>query len=369
MSTVNTVINPVSKKFAVLIGINYYNTANQLNGCINDVNNIKSFLINKCGYRNENMLVLTDNGTDIRPTRQNIIDSFVTLINKAVNEQFTELWFSYSGHGSYVSDVNGDEKDGKDEVICPVDFNTSGFIIDDYIYSDLICKLPKEANLFCLMDCCHSGTICDLPYIYDTALTTNNSNNKHVANIYSISGCKDNQTSADAYINKSYEGAMTWSFLKVLQESNYNISLLDLIKQMRSALASNFSQIPLLALTDSAHINDVFIGSSVEPIMQTNTNNTKIITFTMTVDYWFYESKWNVWSDNKNSYVFSKDNTFLISNQTTNTSLSLTPGLYRLRIWDTYGDGGVTSLVKDGNTVLVSSKLTYGKYAEYQFTI
>ena len=37
-------------KYALIIGINYYNTPNRLNGCINDANNIRNLLINKLIY-------------------------------------------------------------------------------------------------------------------------------------------------------------------------------------------------------------------------------------------------------------------------------------------------------------------------------
>ena len=43
------------------------------------------------------------------------------------------LFFHYSGHGSYIKDENGDEVDGKDECLCPIDYAYSGMIIDDEI--------------------------------------------------------------------------------------------------------------------------------------------------------------------------------------------------------------------------------------------
>jgi hypothetical protein len=45
-------------KRALLIGINYKNTPDQLDGCINDVNNIRNFLTLKLGFTN--FMVLTD---------------------------------------------------------------------------------------------------------------------------------------------------------------------------------------------------------------------------------------------------------------------------------------------------------------------
>lgn len=39
------------RKRALLIGINYTGTANALNGCINDVNNVKQFLISLYNFK------------------------------------------------------------------------------------------------------------------------------------------------------------------------------------------------------------------------------------------------------------------------------------------------------------------------------
>src|SRR5208337_4890722 len=69
------------------------------------------------------------------------------------------LVFHYSGHGSQVRDAEGDElDDGKDEVICPADFNwTDGFIKDDDLAA-LIGGLKKGVRLEVILDSCHSGT-------------------------------------------------------------------------------------------------------------------------------------------------------------------------------------------------------------------
>src|SRR3989442_1733819 len=139
-----TIINSTNKKFAVVIGINYVGTNNELSGCINDANHVKTFLIDKAKYLPENIVFLADDGVHSKPTKQNILDTFTLLVNKAINEGFNELWFSYSGHGSYQPDNNVDEKDYQDEVICPCDFSTSGMIVDDYINDNLVCKLPQN---------------------------------------------------------------------------------------------------------------------------------------------------------------------------------------------------------------------------------
>jgi hypothetical protein len=39
-----------------------------------------------------------------------------------------------------------------------------------------------------------------------------------------LAGCKENQTSADAWINNRYQGAMTYALAAVLYKYNYNIT-------------------------------------------------------------------------------------------------------------------------------------------------
>lgn len=364
-----TIIDRSAKKYAVLVGINYTGTQSALNGCINDTDNLKVVLTDKFGYLPEDILVLTDD-SETKPTKQNILNAFDTLVNKATNEGYTELWFSYSGHGSYMYDTNNDETDGRDEVLCPVDYATAGFINDDYMHANFVSKVPKDVSLFCLMDCCHSGTILDLPYLYGTALAQNNTHATS-ANVTSISGCRDNQTSADAYIVNDYEGAMTWSFINALKNADYDIKTSDLVKAMRALLAGSYTQVPMLSVSAPGDIDKPFVGTSAEVGVESETPApaTVPITFTMTTDYWYYESSWNVFSVANNANVFEVDQRFKDRYQTTKTIANLVPGSYKLRVKDTYGDGGVRSLVQNGATTLVNQSMVSGTYAEYDFTI
>lgn len=75
--------------------------------------------------------------------------------------------FFFSGHGLRHPENDGDELDGFDESICPVDFTTEGVILDNEINSTIVRPLPKGVTLHALIDSCHSGTVLDLPYVYD----------------------------------------------------------------------------------------------------------------------------------------------------------------------------------------------------------
>ena len=56
--------------------------------------------------------------------------------------------------------------DGFDETLVPVDFGRCGQIRDDYLFQKLVCPMKEGVTMTCLFDCCHSGTVLDLPYVF-----------------------------------------------------------------------------------------------------------------------------------------------------------------------------------------------------------
>ncbi len=193
--------SPNNPKKALLIGINYSNSSNALNGCINDVVQLRDFIKNNLYFNDDNIMTMRDDNpiqSMLYPTKFNIQSQIHEMVKWANNNSNSELWFSFSGHGSYVFDNNDDEKDGKDEVLCTVD---NKYIKDDWIKSNFIDKLNHDVKLFILIDACHSGTMCDLSL--------------DKKKIIMFSGCRDDQTASDAFIREEQEfrGALTHSFI------------------------------------------------------------------------------------------------------------------------------------------------------------
>lgn len=75
---------------------------------------------------------------------------------------------SLLGHGGQTADLDGDEEDGYDEVIYPVDFRVAGHIVDDEMHNIMVKPLAPGVRLTAIFDSCHSGSALDLPYIYST---------------------------------------------------------------------------------------------------------------------------------------------------------------------------------------------------------
>ena len=156
------------RRKALLIGINYFNQKGQLRGCINDVKNMSAYLVGSFGYRREDMVILTDDQQNpmSQPTKQNILRAMHWLVKDAKPND--SLFFHYSGHGGQTADTDGDEEDGYDEVIYPVDFRLVGHIVDDEMHRIMVKSLQPGVRLTAIFDSCHSGSALDLPYIYST---------------------------------------------------------------------------------------------------------------------------------------------------------------------------------------------------------
>ena len=346
-------LNTSQSKAALVIGINYTgHERGVLRGCINDTEKIIDFLKTRCGYTDDNIILLTDE-TDNKPTKQNILNGMNSLAEKS--KECKELWFSYSGHGSYLnSNSNDDESDYKDEALVPLDYETAGLIRDDTIYNDLVKKIPTDCKLFSIVDACHSGTSLDLPYVYrvDTGIKVNRPE-ENICNALKISGCRDNQTSADAYINGEFQGALTFAFIKTMEDFNYNFTSKQIIERLKNYLNNNnYPQIPTLSLSKSSLLNELVMGDSTPE--KTNIN------IYLKGDSWCKdESSWNIYSVSENKNIFDKNKKFYIKNEEVNFKLHLETGSYILIFHDSYGDGGITGNVKYINNNLLIKNLNF----------
>jgi hypothetical protein len=242
-----------------LIGCNYYNSECELRGCINDVIAIEAEY-SKRGFTEVTRFVETpDRSSSTEPTKVQTLQALAHWIETSKSGDF--LAFHFSGHGTYVDDLNNDEKDGRDEAICLLD----AIVLDDELKNILVDHLPAGVKLRCLFDCCHSGTIMDLPWTaaFNGSITQfQDENEDHsIRDILMISGCRDNQTSADAWIqaNQKNEGAMTWAWLQTLNKADEyqkNMTWHDAIQRMRFTLMdAGYDQVPQVTLGDKKLIS------------------------------------------------------------------------------------------------------------------
>jgi hypothetical protein len=258
---------------ALLIGVNKYKLpGSDLQGCVNDVTNVRDILLKYYGFTVEQIRLLVDE----RATKKAVLSRLEWLVKDA--KAGDRLLFHFSGHGSQIRDRDGDElKDQLDEILCPHDMDWDGtYIVDDDL-KRAFDKLPKDVRLDVLLDSCHSGTgtraaaafalmhaaentlptrprflappmdiLCrqlgedDLPLTRMLKAT-------NPANHVLFSGCRDNQTSADAYISGSYNGAFSYYFCKHIRDAQGGIARAELLKRLRASLRhEGYDQVPQL---------------------------------------------------------------------------------------------------------------------------
>ncbi|KAG2072087.1 hypothetical protein BDR04DRAFT_1097401 [Suillus decipiens] len=242
------------RKKALCIGINYQGQRRELRGCVNDAHSVKQFLTSNWGYKNGDIVMLIDDTTNPRqmPTKQNILDAMRWLVKDA--QPHDALFFHYSGHGGQVPDKDGDEVDGLDEVIYPVDYKKAGFIVDDEMHRIMVKSLPAGCRLTAIFDSCHSGTALDLPYLYHSngrlkgSPTTPQAQAEKSTNadVISFSGCRDDQSSADTTQGGVAVGAMSYAFVTSLTKKPVQ-SYLELLKSVRDILKRHYQQKPQLS--------------------------------------------------------------------------------------------------------------------------
>lgn len=234
-------------KRAVLIGCNYPGTKAELNGCINDVHTWKGVLTEIYGFEEKNCLALTDDQSDkrLQPTCKNMKNAMRWLAEGA--KPGDVLFLSFSGHGTQRTCTDGSEEDGKDEALCPTDYRTGGFVMDNEIF-DLVCTpLESGVKLTIILDCCHSGTAVDLSFTWEGEQWEEVGGTKYVAgDIQMFSGCQDEQCSMDVTISGRAQGAMTMCMTTAIRE-NTEMGYPDLLARLHEILKEKgYEQLPRL---------------------------------------------------------------------------------------------------------------------------
>jgi len=265
---VNPTVIPPQKnlKKALLIGINYINDQrNRLYGCINDVINIQERL-RIASPECKEYRILRDDSSDLllKPTRKNIIDGINWLVKDLKSNE--SIFFHYSGHGGLTLDRSGDEISGLDSCIYPIDNAKIETILDDELRVMLVNKIPTGGKAFVVLDCCHSGSGLDLRYMISAPQYGNiiiNQNDKYPStngSVIFLSGCNDNQTSADTVNSKNMPtGALTNSLLEVWNQYGMNIKFKYLLWDVRAILKRDgYSQIPQMSCSSNINISDEF---------------------------------------------------------------------------------------------------------------
>jgi hypothetical protein len=263
-------------KRALLIGVNKYQIAGaDLRGCVNDVKDLSAVLVEFYGFKKSDITQLTDGDA----TQKAIQTGIKSLVREAKKGDVIVL--HYSGHGSNVPDDNTDEADGRDEILCPTNLNWDDPLRDDWLRTTFD-GLPAGVSFTVIMDCCHSGTNTraiqppdakviqrylpspwglaavesgrSLPKKVTSELRRSPRSTRKAKDIVNaelpevlITGCRDTQTSADAFINGRYNGALTFGLVEAIRKSKGRLTHRQLHDRASAVIkARKFDQVPQL---------------------------------------------------------------------------------------------------------------------------
>ncbi|KAI9456873.1 caspase domain-containing protein [Lactarius psammicola] len=198
------------------------------------------------------------------------------------------LFFYFSGNAGQVKDTNEDEPDRLDEYIYAVDYmgdaqslsspTTPGIIVDDEMHDIMVKPLPPECRLTAVFDCCHSGTIFDLPFIYDSrgvikpynpdVVHRGSSDAEVVSAVFlgekqtptisfqiCLSACTDNGRAGSAHEG----GALSRAFIQCMKSWGNCGTYLDIVRSLRAYMdTKGLRQRPQLSSSRPIDINQRF---------------------------------------------------------------------------------------------------------------
>jgi hypothetical protein len=217
---------------AVVVGINLYqNFPDQtLKGCINDAQDVMSYLTDKLGVAHADIYPLFDS----LATKDAIMQALHDMIaSSGANDM---MLFHFSGHGAQLVSDSASESDGLDEVLCPTDFDFGdrSTALTDKEIAALLGSISPGRALTILADACHSGTISDMkpltakgdrarflrpPADYAWRLEGRkpvvSRSFDNPAGV-TVSACADAETAADTSFNGRANGAFTYNWLAAL---------------------------------------------------------------------------------------------------------------------------------------------------------
>lgn len=257
---------PVSaqRKRAFMVGISHYDTAltgyqwNNING-MEDVN-LLSPILKIQGFYLTTLL-------DEQATYDNITRQLTTFVKKTKKGDIVYLHFS--SHGQPVEDINGDEEDGWDEAIVPIDayklykkgiYEGKKHLIDDQLnkyIKKLREKIGPSGFLYVIIDACHAGTSSrandDTVRGTKIGFTANNkvfkpstSKKSHykveastkLANVLFVEACRADQVNTEIKVgNKSY-GPLSYNISQTLNQKPLSVNANEFLTNLKASIVN-----------------------------------------------------------------------------------------------------------------------------------
>lgn len=250
------------RKRAFLVGISHYDTAltsyqwNNING-VEDVN-LLCPILNKQGFSTTTLL-------DEQATFDGIVSHLETFTGKTKKGDIVYLHFST--HGQPVEDVNGDEEDGWDESIVPIDayklYKKGVYEGQKHLTDDLLNKYIKKLRdkigstgfLFVVIDACHAGTSSrandetvrgtHVGFTYNNKVFKPSTSKKShyrieasakQSNVMFIEACRPDQVNTEIKVDGKRYGPLSYNIAQTLSDFTLTTNSNDFIERVKHSL-------------------------------------------------------------------------------------------------------------------------------------
>lgn len=250
------------RKRAFMVGISHYDTAltgyqwNNING-VEDIN-LLSPILKKQGFYLTMLL-------DEQATYQNITNQLSTFTNQTKKGDIVYLHFS--AHGQPVEDLNGDEEDGWDEAIVPIDayknykkgvYEGKKHLLDDQLNTyikKLRTKIGTTGFLYVIIDACHAGTSSrandetirgtKVGFTYNNKVFKPSTQKKShykveatpkMSHVIYLEACRPDQVNMEIKVDGKQYGPLSYNIAQALQAKPLSANGNDFLNQVKASI-------------------------------------------------------------------------------------------------------------------------------------
>lgn len=262
ISMLLSTVASAQRKRAFMVGISHYDTAltgyqwNNING-VEDINLLMPAL-KKQGFSITTLL-------DEQATFDNIISQITLFTSKTKKGDIVYLHFST--HGQPVEDTNGDEKDGWDEAIVPIDafkiYKKGMYKGQKHLTDDILNKHIKKFRekigptgfLYVVIDACHAGTSSrandetirgtHVGFTYNNKVFKPSINKKShyriepsakQANVLFIEACRPDQVNTEIKVGTKRFGPLSYNIAQALSGFTLTTNANDLVENIKRSI-------------------------------------------------------------------------------------------------------------------------------------
>ena len=257
-----SLVASAQRKRAFMVGISHYDTAltgyqwNNING-VEDVN-LLSPILKKQGFTLTTLL-------DEQATYDNITNQLSRFAEKTKKGDIVYLHFS--AHGQPVEDTNGDEEDGWDEAIIPIDayklykksvYEGKKHLLDDQLnkYVQKIReKIGPTGFLYVVIDACHAGTSSrandetvrgtKVGFTYNNKVFKPSTQKKShykieasakMSHVLYLEACRPDQINTEIKIDGKRYGPLSYNIAKALQVKAISTNANDFLNSVKASI-------------------------------------------------------------------------------------------------------------------------------------